>query len=41
MDLYSLISCIAISNNRFTHKCDDCFQNHSEILFLFFKHFMK
>ena len=31
MDLYSLTSCIPISINRFTQKCD-CFQNHSDIL---------
>ena len=33
MDLYSLTSCIPISINRFTQKCD-CFQNHSDIFFI-------
>ena len=34
MNLYSLISCIPISTNRFTQKCD-CFQNqnHSDYFF--------
>ena len=33
MDLYFLISCIPISTNRFTQKCD-CFQNYSDIFFI-------
>ena len=37
MDLFFLVSCITISINRFTQKCD-YFQDHSDILFL--KHLM-
>ena len=39
MDLYSLIRCIQITTNRFTHKCA-CFQSHSDI-FLSLQHIMK
>ena len=35
MDLYSLISCIPKSTNRFTQKCD-CFQNNSDIFFILY-----
>ena len=40
MDLYSLISCIAVSTNRSSQKWD-CFQDYGNNSFLFLKHIMK
>ena len=40
MDLYSLISCIAVSTNCSTQKWD-CFQDYGNNSFLFLKHIMK
>ena len=37
MDFYSLISCVSISTNRFTDKCD-CFQNQYDNFFLYLEH---
>ena len=40
VDLYTLISWIPMSTNRFTWKCD-CFQSYSGNFFLFLKHIMQ